>query len=128
MQKWSMRVGFIVRGFACSHEQLAGALGIMPTETWHAGDLIANTLIKRRTIGWRLASTLAETAEADEQAMDVLKRLHPKRDVLRKIGPHEAKLDIAVYEIAERPPLVLSGDVVRMAADLNASIDIDLVY
>jgi hypothetical protein len=127
-QRTSTRACFRVLGFACSHDELSGALGVQPTRTWKHGDLVTSRSTRRqKASGWEVASGLSQHATPHQHASRLLDRLAPAADSLRQMRVEASVLSI-VIEVhgGDRPPIGLSRENVARLAALGAQLDIDL--
>jgi hypothetical protein len=83
-------------------------------------------MLRRKEDGWRLDSELPPQATLDQHAQNILDRIHPRAAAVTSIDG-KAQFFTAIYiHVGDRPPLVLSREIIRQLADLNAGVDIDI--
>jgi|ERR1051325_3506247 hypothetical protein len=105
--------------------EVSDLVGLQPSKTWRAGDLIGSTARRYQQGGWQLSSpSFADVEPAVDQ---LLSAIAVRTDELRGIA-REAQLQIGivVYANAFVPAILLRADQVKTIADLGASIDVDL--
>jgi hypothetical protein len=113
--------------FTCSHDEITKALGIYPSDSWHDGEVVPGTLVKRKGIGWSLASNLPSDTSIEAHLKYLLGIISPTRSILQSLGQMEIWL-VFVVEIynKDRPPLVIEPDLMQAIAKIGAGFDIDI--
>lgn len=108
-------------------EQITEQLGICPSKTWHKGDLVPNTSIRKRENGWEIESTLPKEVLPSEHIQHILSVIKPAyfqfQDYSQK---YYCELSCAIYFDEERPDIFLDKNLMRQLADLNLNLDIDI--
>jgi hypothetical protein len=121
---------FILTGINFNPEEITSFLGIAPTKTWRLGDQIQTSLLTYKHDGWLLSTGEEESLDLNNQLRSVIDQLKPHFSKIKEVCARlnlEAEIGFAVYvENGETPALHFDKDIVQIAADLNAEIDIDL--
>jgi hypothetical protein len=117
---------FALGGFACEPSEITHTIGLTPTDTWKAGDLIGRSIRRRETNGWRLRSRLDEPLWLGRHVQDVIAQLAPKwPEVLPLCLQYEAMMNCVCY-IYDTPPVFhFDREIIKRVAELNAWIDVD---
>lgn len=104
-------------------------LGIEPNRTWHKGDVIGSSILRRKTHGWELNSGFQTEWIVEKILIQMLDKLTGKVQKLRSYcAAHHLKVQVCcVTEIrdAPTPTLDFSPEVLGRLADLGASFWID---
>jgi hypothetical protein len=118
---------FVLTRFKNEPEEITRMLGIYPTRTWKTGDLVGKTILKRKSNGWVLESSLEQTADLDSHIKNVLERLSPCWEKLRELGlQYYTEISCVIYNYeAQVPVMHFDKEIIKSAAELNAEIDID---
>lgn len=105
---------------------ITSATGLQCDKSWHAGDTRKPTTIVEKDNGWILNSGLSEAASLDEHMESLLGMIEPAKEVIRSFSATDSvELSIVIY--APSPPaLNFPYSIINRAAELGASIDIDL--
>ena len=123
-------VYFMLTGKDFNPEAITDKLGIAPTKTFRAGELIqAKASPRWQQNGWLLESSLHKSAELEEHIKSICEKLQPGWNTLRELGQVcEAVFDCAVYVYEYVPALCLEKNIVKKVAELNARIVLDVIY
>jgi len=122
---------FSLRGLDFDPEEITTKVGLIPTKTWKAGDLInPKATVCRKENGWSLKSELDESIDLEDHVRYLLQKLEPGWLPLIEIcKKYYAEINCVVYAAGnERPAIHFNKDIVDKAAKLNAEIDIDLYF
>ncbi len=121
---------FKLTGTNFNPEEVTSLLGIVPTKTWRKDDQTLDSLLTRKRDGWRLSTGEEESLDLNNQLRPVLDQLKPHFSKIKDVCARlhlEVEMGFAVnVENGETPALHFDKDIVQIAADLNAEIDIDL--
>lgn len=120
---------FILQGSDLDPSQVTALVGVQPSETWRAGDLVSDRAIVRRKLsGWKINSALPLNAPLEEHVEAVLQQLKPGWLSLVELGSrNQAKVYCVVRSYGgARPALIFKRGIVKQVAELNAAIEIDL--
>lgn len=128
--EFEISVYFILTGKDLNPEAITDKLGIAPTKTFRAGELIQPKASPRwRQNGWLLESKLHKSAELEEHIEFIFERLQPCWNILKELGQiYESAFDCAIYVYEYVPALCWEKNIVKKVAELNARIDVDLIY
>jgi len=126
---FEISVDFILVGIDLDPNVITDKLGIIPTKTFLAGDLIQPKASPRwKRNGWMLESKIEKSAELEEHINSVFEQLQPGWYKLKDICQiYEALIDCVVYTYEYIPAICFDKDIVQKAAELNAKIDVDII-
>ena len=127
---FEISVYFLLTGKELDPQTITDKLGIAPTKTFRAGELIQPKASPQwRQNGWLLESKLHKSAELEEHIEFILEKLQPGWNILKELGQiYEAAFDCVVYVYEYVPALCWEKNIVKKVAELNARIDVDLIY
>lgn len=147
--KLELRVGYLITG-SFSPDQISASLNIIPSKTWSKGDLIdPKAKIKYKEDGWLIEEKfVVEENEADNQfphelddsdddetayptieslALQLFDSLKPRWEKFKEYGKeYETELSCVVYYSTQLPELHFSNKTIKLIAELNLNVDIDL--
>jgi hypothetical protein len=110
-------------------DEITAAIGITPTRTHRAGELISPRAIMRyQNDIWQLDSGLDKSTDLEDQVKDVLERLKAGgTDLINLCTHYEATIECVVFSYGgDRPAIAFSRDILKQVTALNAEIGIDL--
>lgn len=111
-------------------EDITSFVGIEPTDTWRVGYQPREGAAKRKFDGWSISTGKKPSINLDEQLLDLLKIIQPCRLKLVQICKKfnlEVEFDCVIYiKGNDIPSIHIDNSVVKLAAELNAEIDVDL--
>lgn len=109
-------------------ESISALLGIPCDKCWHLGDMVGSTLVRQKTHGWELRSSLPESASVQEQLCHLLKRVQGATESLRTLSD-EAKIVVScVVYCTQQPNLYLDFQIVHGIDSLAADLDFDIYW
>ncbi len=120
---------FILRGLELDPQHITTSLGMLPSKTWRVGELlIEQAILRHKDNGWMIASDLPLSCDLQEHVKSVMERLQPGWQVLMELcTSYDAEINCVVKSYGgDRPAILFEKDIVKLAADLNAAINIDL--
>ncbi len=131
MMGTQISTSFILTG-RFTPDDVTSAVGIRPTDTWRFGESIQKTKLKRKHDGWRLSIASEESLHLEVQVKSILSKLQPYttqfRDVCQKLKLN-TEISCAIYVKEDQAPSIhLDHDVLKRVAELNAEIDIDIIF
>lgn len=107
-------------------EQITEAIGLPCDRSWRIGDKRGKTIIIEKENGWILNSSLSLEASLDAHVENLLSRLTPIADKIRKFS-EQNRVEFSCVVYADSPPaLNFTESVIFQLAQLGASLDIDL--
>lgn len=121
----------VVTGNTLDSDEFSKSVGLLPTRTWRAGDLIGSSILRRKSHGWVLGVPPRRTFDTDECVKDLLAALGPNAGRLRAALAHN--LDIAAcvscsgYFVDTVPSVCIAAELIDQIAALGASLDVDLI-
>lgn len=122
-----LRVSFVISNFRCSASEVTAVLGIEPSTTWLAGDIVPGTVMRRKRNAWVLEAHEDRGTSLESQASWLLSKLPATLQELRRRSvDFGTKLSCALYVVDERPALILEARSIQRLAELGACLDIDL--
>lgn len=124
---------FTFRGLDFEPEEICKKVGITPSKTWKASDLIyPKATIRRKQNGWSVKLKLDEKSSLylEDHIRSVIEQLEPGWLPLIEIcKKYDAEINCVIYAVGdERPAVHFDKEIVDKAAKLNAEIDIDLYF
>jgi hypothetical protein len=112
-------------------DSLSSGIGVSADRTWRAGDLrIPNSIVKHDSAGWCIEAPKQNGWDLEPVVVQLLDRLKPARSEIRAVQQKFAlrsQLSCIVYAADQVPSLAFGSDVIARLADLQASIDIDVM-
>jgi hypothetical protein len=147
--KLELRVGYLITG-SFSPSQISDSLSIIPSKTWKKGDLIyPKGKLKYKEDGWLIEEKFViEDIEADTQTSDEVEdsndkevayptiesltlqlfdNLKPRWEKFKEYGKeYKTELSCVVYYSTQVPELHFSNKTIKLIAELNLNVDIDL--
>ncbi len=120
---------FILEGPDLDPSQVTHLVGVQPSETWRAGELVSDrAIIKHKFNAWKLNSNLPLSAPLEDHVEAVLRQLRPGWLALEDLClRYQAKLFCVVRSYGgARPALIFNKEIVKQVAELSAAIEIDL--
>jgi Domain of unknown function (DUF4279) len=125
--KSEISVDFLLTGFEISPEEITNAIGIEPTKSWHIGETIGKSKIKRKKNGWTLSSGLDKSSELEEHLSALFEQLQARWTIFTSLcAKYDSEISCAVYCYeAQGPSIHFNKEVVKYIAELNAEIDVD---
>jgi hypothetical protein len=123
-------VAFRLMNFDCTPEEITSKIGIVPAESWRAGELVTKKgSMKHESNGWEVDSHAPRFEDLETHVKSVLEQLKPSWSSLVEISAQcytEISCTIYIYSEAQVPAIHFDKDIVQQLAELNADIDIDL--
>jgi hypothetical protein len=124
-------VEFKIYDFSCTSEDITALVGIIPTSTGKAGDLISpNRPLRHQNNFWCIKSPLEQSEELDVHIQEILKILQPGWSVLTELCNHyNAELSCYIYvedEDMRVPAIHFNKETIQKVSELGAEIDIDM--
>jgi len=117
---------FLLNGFECEPDEITNLMGVNPSETWAAGELIGKSILRRKTNGWRLKSRLDEPIWLERHVQDVIAQLTVHwPDIVQLCLQYEAMVNCVCRVYDTFPAIHFGRETVRRVAELNAWIDVD---
>ncbi|MGH2408971.1 MAG: DUF4279 domain-containing protein [Chloroflexota bacterium] len=110
-------------------EQITAMIGMAPTESAKAGELVSEkTNYRRPRSRWKIKSSMVGSVPLGEQVESILKTLEPRREKVAEVSlQYEAGFGCAVYIYdAQGPALHLESSIVERIAALHAYVDVDV--
>jgi hypothetical protein len=105
-------------------------VGLYPTETWRLGESIQETRLIRKHDGWVFGLPQRETHDMDGLLRELLEVLEPYRERLQNAIERfrmTPQISFGVYIRGETPACYFGADTLNRLADLQASLDVDLI-
>jgi len=122
---------FVLTGYGLDPARLTQALSIQPARTWHEGEYIQRTLLRRKKDGWLLSTGPMESMDVQEVALPLLTTLRPLAQTLLALAVElgvEADISytIMVEEGESIPAIHFDRAMLEIVNQLHAEIDVDL--
>jgi Domain of unknown function (DUF4279) len=112
---------------SCLPEEITKEIGILPSVSWHKGDIRSKTQLQEKDNGWELKSTLPEESSLAEHVNYLLELIEPAQSHLEEATrKYDSLLACAIYFDEETPEIHFDRDVIQRLSALNLSLDIDL--
>lgn len=130
--KPEMDVTLELTGDGFSPEEVTRAIGLAPTKTWRAGDLVQGTQVRRRHDGWVFG--LPYRRAHDMEAL--------LKELLDALGPYAARIAGAIEKFrlkstisfgvyidvrGQTPSCFFTAGTLTRLANLRADLNIDLI-
>lgn len=115
-------------GFAVDPDEITAYLNLTPTRTWRAGGPSSQPhAAPPTTTGWNMRTLEDRETGTEGHLARLLGQLEPAWERLAELGRrYSAGINLVVYAYDEAPALYFSEAVVRRAAELGASLGVDL--
>jgi Domain of unknown function (DUF4279) len=114
---------------AFNPDEITAVVGIAPTKTHRAGDLISpRATMRYQNNVWRLDSSLDQSCDLEDHIKDVLERLQPGGAALINLcTQYAASIECVISSYGgDRPAIAFSRDLLKQVTALNAEIGVDL--
>lgn len=129
MNNTNVRVDFRIMGDNYNTEEITKVLGVTPTITWNAGELINNTNKRHSYTAWVFSTGVEETLDINTQLKKIEQTLLPKLDKLHWLKNQydlDFSLDIVIIIENESPPAIyFENSILNLVSNIEARIDID---
>ena len=105
-------------------------VGLPPTETWRAGELIGKTVLVREHDGWVYAIDQQETCDFEPVMIRLLDTLEPFRERLQSAATRfglDPEISCVIYTSSSMPSLNFSVNTLVRISMLRCSMDIDII-
>lgn len=107
--------------------EISNYLELQPDHSWAPGDLRGKSGLVERNHGWRINSQLPTTTDVELQVTATLKRLCDVADKFQKLPEDlDKQLRCIIYSTNANSGIYFSLEVVRAAAELGLSLDVDI--
>lgn len=127
MTRPTIRVFLDITDFECAPEAVSQSLGVKPTRTWKAGDLVGSTGPTWPTNGWRLERLGGGAPDLEQRVLELLNDLPDDLGALSQVtSSWEGQLSFVVELADEAPGMYFSVETLRRVERLGISLDIDL--
>ena len=115
----------VVQGFTCPDDEITSALGVVPTKTWVAGDLVTPfTVHRHKDTGWQLRPSDVSTS-VDAALLTLLDML-PKGSIPARLPSSAiARIHLGLTGLTERPSFTVSPVVLKRLADTEVALSVD---
>ena len=125
-----IRAEFRLLGSKLDHAAITSALGLKPTATWTAGDLIPKTRLRRDQDAWIFSMPTREELDVSNALAELLQTIAQvaKRVAkLREASPVQPMISCVVYVEDAAPSVYLTNAMLHAIDSLGAGLDIDLI-
>ncbi len=119
---------FALTGLDFEPEEITAKVGIIPTKTWRAGDLITSRgTIRKKHNGWRLDSKLEKSAELEAHIKSVIEQLQAGWLPLVEVcSQYYAEIACVIYYRSGSVPAIhFDKLIMQQVAELKTEIDVD---
>jgi hypothetical protein len=115
-----------IAGFPGTVAELSQRLGLEPTESWNAGDVVGRSQRPRKFNEWNLRSRLPDSERLERHIVDVLEQVRGREDVLRAIADDcGIVMECVGYFYEYYPGFALESDLVRQLGACGFALDLD---
>lgn len=124
-----IRTEFQLTGEGFDPDKVTTLVGIDPTKTWRKGDRIPSTILIEKYTGWTISSPEETSIHLDKQIVRLLKPIVLVKDkIIEAYNTYglEAELSCFVFVEGQTPVIHFDSQIVKLAAELGAEIDVDL--
>lgn len=124
-----IRTEFQLTGEGFDPDKVTTLVGIDPTKTWRKGDRIPSTILIEKYTGWTISSPEETSIHLDKQIVRLLKPIVlVKEKIIEAYNTYglEAELSCFVFVEGQTPVIHFDSQIVKLAAELGAEIDVDL--
>jgi hypothetical protein len=122
---------FCITGIDLLPEQITIDLGLTPTQTWRLGDPIQETQLRRKHNGWCFSIGQSEDNwELEKSLAALIDHLLPYANIISSVCENHilhCEISCAIYVSDETPIINLCPETISHLAQLNASLDIDII-
>lgn len=124
-----IRTEFQLTGEGFDPDKVTTLVGIDPTKTWRKDDRIPSTILIEKYTGWTISSPEETSIHLDKQIVRLLKPIVlVKEKIIEAYNTYglEAELSCFVFVEGQTPVIHFDSQIVKLAAELGAEIDVDL--
>lgn len=120
-----MYVYFQIKDLNDDPAQITKILGVQPTKTYRKGDVIENTILKKKSSGWEFRVDAEENLDLEVLINKILNIFVDKERLKDAIRLGKAHLNCVLYVKDNEPTLQLSSEVIKKISELDCSLWID---
>jgi Domain of unknown function (DUF4279) len=124
-----IKVSLIFTSNTLSLERMVDVLPFAPTETWHCGDAVGKSMIRRKHNGVVLALPQEVGDHLEPVVLKLLDVVEPIKEHLIHATTNElidCELSCVAYS-TQSPSINFSPKTIKRVCDLNAYIDVDVI-
>ena len=130
MKKNEISVELLITDFNCSFEEISKILDLSPTGTWKKGDLIQNTLLKRKQNCWFLEpNPEAKNGSINDQSESIFQIIGSKIKNFKNL-PLNTEIELNccmyIYDQNNISEIHLSSETTKNLALIHSEFDLDL--
>ena len=125
----SIACHFTVTGSDFDPEAFTERIGLTPTDTWHKGDPVGESLIRMKHSGWRCTVPRRSSLDLGESLRALLAEVLPFADSIRDECDRlhlSAEIACVLFVGTPTPAAHFDSEILRGIARLGAEIDLDL--
>jgi hypothetical protein len=115
--------------FSCPVDEITKRIGLQPTKSWQAGEIVPPVPAPPKFNAWQLRSRIATSGQVERHVLDVLDQIRGREADLRDLAQkYVVRMQCVGYYKDYNPGFRLEPEIVRRLAECGMVVDLDAYY